>query len=111
MANEMKRRDFLKAAAIGTAGIAAAGMLGAPVFASEEEKAAEFEGTKKFAGVGCVRQVAEDISYVGASEKRTELFENVYPIPRGVAYNSYMILDEKTVLVDTVDRSVVGQFF
>ena len=110
MKTEMTRKDFLKAAALGTAGIAAAGMLGGAVSAQEEEKKT-FEGKKKFAGIGSVREVAEDVYYVGASEKRTQLFENVYPIPRGVAYNSYVILDEKTVLVDTVDRSVVGQFF
>ena len=111
MANELGRRDFLKAAALGTAGIAAAGMLGRPVFAQEEEKAAEFDGKKKFAGVGCVRQITDDIYYVGASDTRIQLFENVYPIPRGVAYNSYILRDEKTVLIDTVDRSVTGQFF
>ncbi len=111
MTGELGRRDFLKAAAIGTAGIAAAGMLGTRAFAQEEEQQDEFDGKKKFAGVGCVRQVTDDIIYVGASDKRIQLFENVYPIPRGVAYNSYILTDEKTVLIDTVDRSVTGQFF
>ena len=112
MPEKMGRREFLKAAALTTAGAAAAGMFAGTVFGAEEQKAsAEFQGKKKFAGLGCVREVAEDIFYVGASEKRTQLFENVYPIPRGVAYNSYVILDEKTVLMDTVDRSVTGQFF
>ena len=108
---EIGRREFLKAAALGTASMAAAGVLGSHVFAEESEEEKEFAGKKKFAGVGCTRVVADDIYYVGASEKRTELFENVYPIPRGVAYNSYIINDEKTVLIDTVDRSVTGQFF
>ena len=122
MNNEFSRRDFLRAAALGTAGVAAAGVLGSTVFASEETEsltesgaagttAAAFSGKKKFAGVGSVRSITDDVVYVGASERRTELFENVYPIPRGVAYNSYVLLDEKTVLFDTVDRSVVGQFF
>ncbi len=106
----MNRKEFLKAAALGTAGVAAAGMLGSVVMASEE-KETSFEGKKKFAGIGSVREVTDDIYYVGASEKRTQLFENVYPIPRGVAYNAYVIDDEKTVLIDTVDRSVTGQFF
>ena len=112
MAMEIGRRDFLKAAAAGAAGTAVASMLGGIALASEAEAAApEFNGKKKFAGIGCVRNVTEDIYYVGASEKRTQLFENVYPIPRGVAYNSYVILDEKTALIDTVDKSVTGQFF
>ena len=89
-----------------------AGILGGSAMAQEAaDETAQFEGKKKFAGVGHVRNVTEDIFYVGASEKRTQLFENVYPIPRGVAYNSYILLDEKTVLFDTVDRSVTGQFF
>ena len=111
MATEFGRRDFLKAAAAGAAGTAMAAMMSGAVFASEDKGAAEFEGKKKFAGIGNARLVTDDVYYVGASEKRTQLFENVYPIPRGVAYNSYLILDEKTVLVDTVDRSVTGQFF
>lgn len=58
-----------------------------------------------------VRNVTEDIVWVGASDRRLALFENIFPIPRGVSYNSYVILDEKTVLLDTVDMSVAGQFF
>lgn len=57
------------------------------------------------------RLIADDIVYVGASDRRLALFENVYPIPRGVSYNSYLVLDEKTVLMDTVDYSVSRQFF
>lgn len=105
----MNRRDFMKAAALGAAGTAMSGLFGSAVFA--EEAAAEFEGKKKFAGVGTVRNVTDDVIYIGASDRRIELFENVYPIPRGVSYNSYVLLDEATVLFDTVDRSVVGQFF
>ena len=58
-----------------------------------------------------VRKVTEDIMWVGASDRRLALFENIFPIPRGVSYNSYVILDEKTVLLDTVDASIAGQFF
>ena len=57
-----------------------------------------------------VRKVTEDIVWVGASDRRLALFENIFPIPRGVSYNSYVLLDEKTVLLDTVDASVSGQF-
>ena len=58
-----------------------------------------------------VRKVTEDIVWVGASDRRLALFENIFPIPRGVSYNYYVLLDEKTVLLDTVDASVAGQFF
>ena len=58
-----------------------------------------------------VRKVTENIVWVGARDRRLALFENIFPIPRGVSYNSYVLLDEKTVLLDTVDASVAGQFF
>ena len=58
-----------------------------------------------------MRKVSDDTYYIGASDKRLELFENVYPIPRGISYNSYIIFDEKTALLDTVDKSVTGQYF
>ena len=58
-----------------------------------------------------VRNVTDDIVWIGASDRRLALFENIFPIPRGVSYNSYVLLDEKTVLFDTVDAGVAGQFF
>lgn len=58
-----------------------------------------------------IRNITNDLVYVGASDRRLALFENVYPIPRGVSYNSYVLLDEKTVLFDTCDASVAQQFF
>ena len=58
-----------------------------------------------------IKKIAEDLLYVGASDRRLALFENVYPIPQGVSYNSYLLLDEQTVLFDTVDTSVAGVFF
>ena len=58
----------------------------------------------------CVKKITEDMYWIGASDRRLELLENVYPIPKGVSYNSYVILDEKTVLLDTVDHSVCSQF-
>lgn len=57
----------------------------------------------------CVRNVTDDLYWVGANDHRLALFENVYPIPRGVTYNSYLLLDEKTVLFDTVDWSACRQ--
>ena len=59
----------------------------------------------------CTVKMTEDLYWVGASDRRLALFESVYPIPRGVSYNAYVLLDEKTVLLDTVDQSVAGQFF
>ena len=56
-------------------------------------------------------KIKNDLIYVGASDRRTALFENIYPIPRGVSYNSYMLLDEKTVLFDTADSTVREQYF
>lgn len=115
MEKEINRRDFIKGVSAGTVGLAAMSMIGGlkPMTVSAEEAAAaeEFEGRPKFSGVHNIRHITEDLVYLGASERRIELFENVYPIPRGVAYNSYLLLDEQTVLFDTVDRSVSGQFF
>ena len=59
----------------------------------------------------CVRKVRDHITWIGGEDRRLALFENVYPIPTGVSYNSYFIDDEKTLVMDTVDRSVSGQFF
>lgn len=58
-----------------------------------------------------IQPISQDLIYVGVSDRRTALFENVYPIPRGVSYNSYVLLDEKTALFDTTDASVASQFF
>lgn len=58
-----------------------------------------------------IRNVTDEIVWVGASNRKLTLFENIFPIPRGVSYNAYLLLDEKTVLLDTVDSSVGGQFF
>lgn len=57
-----------------------------------------------------VQKIGADLYYVGASDRRLALFESVYPIPRGVSYNSYLLTDDKTVLLDTVDRAVDKQF-
>lgn len=58
----------------------------------------------------CVRKVTEDLFWVGANEHRLNLFENIHPISRGVSYNSYLLMDKKTVLFDTVDWAVCRQF-
>ena len=59
----------------------------------------------------CVKKITDDLFWIGGSDRRLALFENAYPIPRGVSYNSYVMMDEKTVLFDTVDRAIAEQFF
>ena len=58
----------------------------------------------------CVQKITSDMVYVGASDRRLALFENVFPIPRGVSYNAYLVLDEKTVLLDAVEEAVAVRF-
>lgn len=58
----------------------------------------------------CTRKITDDLYWVGASDRRLALFENIFPIPEGVSFNAYLLLDEKTVLFDTVDNSVGIQF-
>ena len=57
----------------------------------------------------CVRKVTDDLYWVGANDHRLHLFENIHPIPRGVSYNAYLLLDEQSVLFDTVDWSAYRQ--
>ena len=59
----------------------------------------------------CTRNVTEDLVWVGANDRRLAMFEGVYSVPKGVSYNSYLLLDEKTVLFDTVDAAVGTVFF
>lgn len=59
----------------------------------------------------CTRKINESVTWVGGNERRLNLFENLFPIPRGVSYNAYLISDQKTALLDTVDASVGRQFF
>ena len=57
-----------------------------------------------------IRNVTDSIFWVGASDRRLALFENMFPIPDGVAYNSYVILDEKVAIMDTADSSITRQY-
>ncbi len=57
----------------------------------------------------CVRNITEDLYWVGANDHRLHLFENIHPIPYGVSYNAYLLLDKETVLFDTVDWSACRQ--
>ena len=58
----------------------------------------------------CFRKVTEDLYWVGANDRRLELFENIFPLKDGVSYNSYLLMDEKTVLFDAADYAVGRQF-
>lgn len=58
----------------------------------------------------CVQKISEDIYWVGGNDRRLERFENMFPVPKGVCYNSYLILDEKTALMDTVDTAISRLF-
>ena len=51
-----------------------------------------------------MKEITEDIFYVGVNDHITDLFEGQYKVPHGMAYNSYVILDEKTAVFDTVDH-------
>jgi Uncharacterized flavoproteins len=59
----------------------------------------------------CTQNVSENIVWIGGSDRRIALFENMFPLDNGVMYNSYLILDKETVLIDTVDRAITAQFF
>ncbi len=59
----------------------------------------------------CYRKVTEDLFWVGSNDRRLAMFEGVYSVPGGVSYKSYLLIDEKTVLFDTVDKAVKGIFF
>ena len=59
----------------------------------------------------CARKITDDLYYVGAGDRRLNMFENLYPIPKGISYNSYLLKDEKTVLMDTSDHAVADLFF
>lgn len=59
----------------------------------------------------CTKNITDDLFWIGGNDRRLALFENIFPVPNGVSYNSYVLLDEKTVLLDTVDKAVSEQFF
>lgn len=61
--------------------------------------------------MGNTVKIQDDLIYLGGNDRRLALFESAFPVPRGVSYNSYLLLDRKTVLFDTVDLSVAETFF
>lgn len=59
----------------------------------------------------CIKKIKDDLFWVGGTDRRLTLFENAFPIPRGVSYNAYVLKDEKTALFDTVDNAIGDQLF
>ena len=59
----------------------------------------------------CCKKISSDLWWVGANDRRLAMFEGVYSVPDGVSYNSYLLMDEETVLFDTVDKAVSDRFF
>jgi len=57
------------------------------------------------------KKITDNLLWVGANDRRLAMFEGVYSVPKGVSYNAYLPLDEKTVLFDTVDKAVQERFF
>ncbi|MDL2282402.1 FprA family A-type flavoprotein [Parabacteroides sp. OttesenSCG-928-G06] len=57
-----------------------------------------------------LKRITEDVFYVGVNDRQKNKFENLWPLPYGVSYNSYLIIDEKTVLMDTVDVGFAALF-
>ena len=58
----------------------------------------------------CIRKITDDLLWIGSNDRRLSMFEGVYSVPSGVSYNSYLLLDEKTAVFDTVDKSVRKRF-
>ena len=54
--------------------------------------------------------ITNSIKYVGVNDKTLDLFESQYKIPNGVSYNSYVILDDKIAIMDTVDKRAVSEW-
>ena len=58
-----------------------------------------------------MKSFSDSVKYIGADDKELDLFESQYPIPNGVSYNSYVILDEKTAVMDTIDERKTDEWF
>ncbi|WP_027207396.1 FprA family A-type flavoprotein [Butyrivibrio fibrisolvens] len=57
-----------------------------------------------------IKNVTDDILWIGGSDRRLALFENLFPLPDGVSYNSYVVKDDKTIIFDTVDVTIADQY-
>ena len=54
--------------------------------------------------------ITNDIKYIGVDDKSIDLFEGMYSVPNGISYNSYVIMDEKIAVMDTVDAAYTGEW-
>ena len=57
-----------------------------------------------------IKNVTDDILWIGGSDRRLALFENLFPLPDGVSYNSYVVKDDKTIIFDTADVTIADQY-
>jgi flavorubredoxin len=57
------------------------------------------------------KQITSDITYIGVNDKTIDLFESQYVVPNGISYNSYLIKDEKNVVMDTVDKRATDEWY
>ena len=57
-----------------------------------------------------VQEITPSLKWIGGNDRRLALFENLFPLPNGISYNSYVLTDEKTVLFDTADSGIAEQF-
>ena len=55
-------------------------------------------------------EISKDIRYIGADDKDIDLFESQYIVPNGISYNSYLIKDEKNVVIDTIDKRKTAEW-
>lgn len=69
-----------------------------------------FHTVERGIAMHCIRKLTDTVLWVGGCDRRLALFENLFPVPQGITYNSYLILDEKAALIDTVDASISRQF-
>lgn len=58
-----------------------------------------------------IRQISPSLHWVGGNDRRLAYFENIFPLPQGISYNAYVLTDEKTALLDTVDYAVLERYF
>ena len=56
-------------------------------------------------------EISDSVKYIGVDDKDLDLFEGQYIVPNGMAYNSYLIIDKKTVVMDTVDKRATKEWF
>ena len=55
-------------------------------------------------------EISENIKYIGVDDKEIDLFESQYIVPNGISYNSYVILDDKIAVMDSVDERFADQW-